>query len=151
MEEYNNLFNEFKKIPTIRSYGFVNSKKLYELMYSSTMLIHVESFNERDIERVRYSVSTKIADSLASGVCLFAYGPKEVASIQHLNKNKCAVVVSEEKKLDEVLYYYLSMKTERKKIVENALITAEKYHSQERQSEYVRDVLSEVVYEGTSN
>lgn len=143
--------DELKKISCIRSCGYVNSQKLYELMYSSAMLIHVESFDSCDIERVRYSVSTKIADSLASGVCLFAYGPEEVASIQHLKKNRCAVVVNERKKLDEVLYYYLSMQGEREKIVANALTTAQNYHSREKQSEYVREALSEVLYESTSN
>lgn len=143
--------DDLKKISCIRSCGYVNSQKLYELMYSSVMLIHVESFDSCDIERVRYSVSTKIADSLASGVCLFAYGSEEVASIQHLEKNRCAVVVNERKKLDKVLYYYLSMQGEREKIVANALTTAQNYHSREKQSEHVRKALSEVLYESTSN
>ena len=59
------------------------------------------------MELVRFSVSTKIAESLMYGPCLIAYGPEGIASIDYLKENNAAYVISRpedlEKGLEEIL------------------------------------------------
>ena len=35
----------------------------------------------------------KIADSLSSGTCIFAYGPEEIASISYLKQSNAAILL----------------------------------------------------------
>ena len=52
----------------------------------------MEAFDKENRDRVRYSVSTKIIESLASGRPLLAYGPEDVASMAYLRRNDCAAL-----------------------------------------------------------
>ena len=60
-------------------------------MANSMAVIHTESFEQEMMELVRFSVSTKIAESLMYGPCLIAYGPEGIASIDYLKENKCRI------------------------------------------------------------
>ena len=57
-------------------------------LQNSDLLIHAESFDNEFKQIVKNSISTKIADSLASGVPIVAYGPEGIASIDYLIKNE---------------------------------------------------------------
>ena len=87
----------------IRFHGSIPADKVLEVMGSSVAVIHTESFDENTRRMVAYSVSTKIADSLASGTCIFAYGPAEIASIEYLVENKAAFCATDERELTSVL------------------------------------------------
>ncbi len=53
--------------PAIRLHGFVTGAAYKAAFDSADAFVHVESFDENNRERVRYSVSTKIIECLASG------------------------------------------------------------------------------------
>ena len=80
----------------IRYHGPINSERVKEVMAKSRFLIHTESFADNMRHSVMYSVSTKIADSLASGTCIIAYGPKEVASMAYLAENNAAFCITDD-------------------------------------------------------
>ena len=105
-----------------------------EMLKSSRLLLHVEAFDEESIDRVRHSVSTKIADSLNSGIPLLAYGPEEVSSIRHLLRNGCAFTVTDPAKLKETILQGLTDEEAREACVRKALETAARCHSSERNS-----------------
>ena len=73
--------------------GWVSGASYLELLQSADIAVHVESFSEAMIRRTWMSVSTKIADYLGAGKCILAVGPRNVASIQHLEK--AAFVISD--------------------------------------------------------
>lgn len=58
------------------------------------VLVHVESFVPAHIEYTRWSISTKIPECLASGKAILAIGPRELASIRHLESSGAAVIAS---------------------------------------------------------
>lgn len=66
-------------------------------------VIHVESFEKEVRERTKYSISTKIAESLTYGPCLFAYGPRGIASIDYLCQYNSAIVATSKDELVEKL------------------------------------------------
>ena len=73
-------------------HGAVSHDKVTRIISCSQAIIHVESFDKAMSERTKYSLSTKIAESLASGTLLIAFGPKEVASIKYLARHESAIV-----------------------------------------------------------
>lgn len=91
----------------VRLNGAVSAEKVQQLQREADILIHVESFEKQEILAVRQSFSTKIVDYFYQAKCIFAVGPKNVASVDYLRKNDAAVVaVSEEeirKRLAELL------------------------------------------------
>lgn len=88
-----------KKIKSIEYCGYVTGKDFLKVFKEAQILLHVESFDKKCVDRVKNSISTKIADSLGSGIPLLAYGPKAVASISYLYLNDCACVILEKSDL----------------------------------------------------
>ena len=132
----------FSDIASIRYAGYVTGDAFAEVLQNAQALLHVEAFDQQSKERVKHSVSTKIADCLGSGAVLLAYGPEEIASMQHLIRNRCAVIATEREDLKEALAKLLG-NTALEPIVENALSTAGKYHVKKVNSAKLYGILSE--------
>ncbi len=115
----------------IRFHGSIDAEHVKQVMADSMLLLHTESFDEKMRLRVAYSVSTKIADSLASGVCLLAYGPHEVASIKYLIDNEVAFCITDKKDLLEKLERIISDIDLRNQISQKASALARTNHTAE--------------------
>lgn len=87
--------------------GYVDSSKIAKIQSDADILVHVEAFDLKNKLLVRQSFSTKIVDYLKSARPILAVGPKDVASIEHLIRNDCAIVADNKaeliKKLNEVI------------------------------------------------
>ena len=138
------ILNHLSASSAIELCGFVSGEAFTEALLNSHLLLHVESFDEESIDRVRNSISTKIADSLASGIPLVAYGPGAVSSIKHLQRNDCALVATQKEELESVLESAFFDAEKRKKVVENACETARKYHDSDKNSVLLKELLSAV-------
>lgn len=132
----------FDDIKCVRISGFLSGAEYDKAMNSSDILLHTEAFDDESVDRVRHSVSTKIADSLASGIVLFAYGPECVSSMQHLIRNKCAVVCTEPDTLEQALCDLFDDYSCRQMCVGNALKTAREYHCAGDNSDKLYSLLS---------
>lgn len=143
-EQNQDILNELKLNGTIEVNPFVTGEKYKEVFYSAEMLLHVEAFDDESINRVKYSVSTKIADSLGSGICLFAYGPSSVASMQHLIDNDCAICATSRDELKAKLLLAFNNKEERERVARNGLVAAHNFHDSELNSKILYDNLKRV-------
>ena len=83
--------------------GGVGADKIMEIQRNADILVHVESFERKYKLSVRQSFSTKIVDYLYNAKCVFAVGPKEVASIDYLIKNDAAMVASSKNDVEQAL------------------------------------------------
>lgn len=135
----------YKDIDCIELHDFIYGEQFENEFFSSDALVHVEAFDEKSVDRVRYSISTKIADSLASGIPLIAHGPDSVSSVRHLIDNNCALAVTDEQLLEERLSEFIHNKDMRINIVENAIKTAERYHNSKSVSKTVYDTLNKTL------
>lgn len=72
--KYPELLERLAACPAIRMHGFVTGKAYQAAFDDADAFVHVEAFDKENRDRVRYSVSTKIIESLASGRPLLAYG-----------------------------------------------------------------------------
>ena len=93
-------------------------------------------------ERVRYSLSTKIADCLASGTGLLAYGPAEAASMDYLIRNEAAFAATAREELPEVLNRLFTDEEEYRRITGNAKALARRNHTPEMTRETIRKTLA---------
>ena len=100
------IINQLKNAVGIRFNGKISADQVLKVMSESVLVIHTESFEADVIEQVRYSVSTKIAESLMYAPCLLAFGPEEVASIDYLRKHKAAYVITTKAELESVWRKY---------------------------------------------
>lgn len=76
-----------------RLLGAIPYEQVKEELRNSDIVLHVESFDKKEIRKTRLSFSTKIVDCMQSGSCLLAVGPVKTASIKLLSEYKIAQVV----------------------------------------------------------
>ena len=112
----------------IRFHGEISPAEVGQRMNECMAVIHTESFNEATRKIVKYSVSTKIADTLLNGPCLIAYGPGDVASIEYLNRNNAACCITSPGELSARLKEILTDSALREEILQNARALAVENH-----------------------
>lgn len=132
------VLSVFDGINSIRLCGFISGKEFENTLRASDMLLHTEAFDKASIDLVKHSVSTKIADSLASGIPLFAYGPEEVASMKHLIKHDAAIVCTSPERLEKTLADAFCDKELRRRVAENGLATARERHDAGKNSKILK-------------
>ena len=130
----------------IRFHGMISPAEILEVMGRSLAVIHTESFDADTVPIVRFSVSTKIAESLMYGPCLIAFGPGGIASVDYLKENDAAFVINDPEKLDEGLRQILTDDALRERIVKNARALARKNHNADTNSRNVRAWLEAAVH-----
>ena len=101
-------------------------------------------------ERTRYSMSTKIGESLGSGVCMFAYGPDDISSMEYLIENNVACVVTKKEDLHEKLEEILNSEELRRKYITNALKLASERHNYETNTQLFYEIIKDTCDEWKS-
>ena len=117
--------------------GSLDAKQVIEKINDSDVLIHVESLDSVNREKVKYSISTKIADMLSSGKYLLIYGPKEVASIEYFSENNAALVSTSKEQLRKNIKLLINDHYE-SEYINNALSLSEKNHSKEKNDKILK-------------
>lgn len=143
-EKDKKILSKMKNIAGIDFRGSVPYFEVEKIIKESNLIIHTESFEPKNIIKTRYSLSTKIADCLSCGTCLFAYGPKNIASIDYLIKNKCACVITNKNNLAEMLKKIISDSDLQDGYIKKALEVADANHNSERNSDMFRNIICAV-------
>ena len=81
----------------------------------------MENFSDFYQLDLKHAFSTKIADSLASGTCLFVYAPENIALSSYLKENGVACVVSDKENLEKELRNIISDSGLRERYVTRAI------------------------------
>lgn len=141
------ILDTFRDIASVELQGFVSGEAFERAFREADLLLHTEAFDDASMEFTQHSVSTKIADSLASGIALFAYGPAEISSMAHLLRNRCAIAVTDPEKLEDTLKNALSDGQLREQTAGLALSAARAYHDTDKNSSLLRQILEQAVKE----
>lgn len=111
--------------------GGLSTEQLKVVLNKATIPVFVESFEEKYIEKTRYSLSTKIPEYLSLGKAILAVGPYNIGSIAYLaDVAKCVY------SLEDI---YISLKEIvlsqelRKQLGEKAGQKYDLYHNKEQQ------------------
>lgn len=81
--------------PVMRIAGTASADEVLKLQREADVLVHVEGFDSQDRRRTKYSISTKLPQYMAAGACIFAYGPKEVASMKYIGESEIGLAVGD--------------------------------------------------------
>jgi len=123
-------------------HGAVPAQQVAQLQAKAKYLLHVEAFDQPSKNRTRYSLSTKIGEYLASGACVAAFGPGDIASMEYLNSNGAALFSCTADGLVEKLAAAQSDAQIYTQTVKKGLATAQKHHSKETNTIKMEKVLS---------
>lgn len=83
-----------EKNPNIVTHDQIPYDEVVALSKETDLLLVVEGFRKEDVRTVRYSLSTKVADSLKMGTFVLGYGHKDTGAIDFLKSFDCAIVAS---------------------------------------------------------
>lgn len=139
------ILEKMNNQPGFRFMGEISYDQVKEVMAESDILLHVEDFHEENIDFCRYSLSTKIADSLMSNRCLLCYGPREVASIKYIMSQKCALVATDEIELVNTLEWICNNPNQLSEIASKALAIAENNHSLRNNNVAIKTFLKKAI------
>lgn len=121
--------------------GDVPAEMIPAIQKNADMLVHVEALDLQNRLKVRQSFSTKIVDYLKSARPILAVGPKDVASIDHLIRNDCAIVADNKAELERKLRSILEDPSELNRVARNAYECGRKHHNrQDIQQMLMRDL-----------
>ena len=109
--------------------GYVSYSECRKIMMESDVLVHAESFDEKTKSDLQIAFSTKIADSLASGVPFFVYAPIGIASTDYLLETHSACVATNSDELYSKLIEFVNSEKVRHEYVTAAQRVAKENHS----------------------
>lgn len=142
-----NFEERTRSIKAIDYRGLIPGNQVKDAIMSSDILIHTESFSEDSKKMTKYSMSTKIADSLSSGKCLLAFGPKDVASIKHLLKYDCAFCICSNLEMGEKLKQLIEDKKLRLYYKTRGKQISEEFHNSKKNSLLLKSYFSELFHQ----
>lgn len=125
--------------------GFVSYYECRKIMVESDVLVHAESFDEKTKSDLHVAFSTKIADSLASGVPFFVYAPIGIASTDYLLETHSACIATNSDELYSKLIEFVNSETVRQEYVTAAKRVAKENHSFVVTTEMIANSIRRVV------
>lgn len=113
-------------------FGCIPYDELLAKQSKADILVYPESFDRKNTRTTRLSFSTKLTDYLASGKCILAIGPKEIAPIEYLIENDAAIVISDPSDIKLWLNKIANNRELIKEYSQKAIKTCKFNHSQEK-------------------
>lgn len=152
LEVYSNepdkkYFKIFENNKNVSFLGSIPYEQVKQRMLESDITVIVEGFKKKDINLSRYSLSTKAADSLASGTNIFVYGSMESGIIEYMNSTNSSVVCTERENLKKSLETLIFDKSLQKRLYDSAAEIYENNHNKEVSCKIVEKLIEKVVLE----
>ena len=136
---------------SISYHGVVSYKECCNIMINSMILVHAESFTVNKELHLSHVFSTKIADSLASGACLFVYAPSDIALTEYLENTNAAVIATSHDEMVSKINVIIKDRSYRDRIRENAKRIVQLNHIKSKTAEEFYDFVISRVSEGQPN
>ncbi len=122
-------YGVFASNPNVEFHGSIPYAEVQKRMAESDMTVVVEGFKEKDVRLSRYSLSTKAADSLASGACILAYGSSDCGVIEYLQSTKAAAVCTEKDDLVSVINAIINDPQRQKAYYDQQIVMTNEHHN----------------------
>lgn len=137
----------FESNPNVRFCGNIPYAEVLKKTLESDIVIVPESFRKKDIDIVRYSLSTKVADSLSSGAAVLAYGSCECGAIAYAKDTGCIAVCTDSKRLRETIKKLIMDQDYQKANYEKAILVTEENHKLQKSIGVFEKLVAQVVEE----
>lgn len=100
-ENMPSVYGVFNGNPNVEFCGAIPYHEVMKKMVASDIVTIVEGFKKNEIAATRYSLSTKVADSLASGANILVYGSPECGAMEYMDAIGCATVCHNIEELEQ--------------------------------------------------
>lgn len=131
--------------PNIDYKGSIPYSEVKQRIAECDIFVVVEGFEEEDLAFTRYSLSTKAADSLASGCAILAYGPKEAGVINYLESTGAAFVCNDADGLKEIISSILLNSALQREKYEYAIAAYKQNHTLESSSKRFEKIVNSAI------
>lgn len=150
LEVYSNevdesYYRELQENPNIVYGGSIPYKLVLEKMEQSDITVIVEGFEEKDIELSRYSLSTKAADALTSGVAIVVYGSDECGIIEYMRSTNAAAVCSDKNYLQKAILELIQDVEMQKRYYAQQIVMTEEHHNIRKSCSVSEQVVSKAI------
>lgn len=141
----------FDSCPAIRFRGSIPYAEVQRQIGENDVFIIVEGFEEADLNAVRYSLSTKAADALASGANILVYGSEEAGVVSYMASTGAAVVCTDKEELTDCIRQLFQDPLQQRQRYDRAIMATEHNHNLDSSTEIFRTVVAEAIkdYEKT--
>jgi len=140
-----NVISVFKNNKNVRFHGSIPYIQVMDKIHESDIVVIVEGFKEEHVNNTRYSLSTKAADSLASGAQILVYGSKECGVIEYMMQTNSAVVCTDSKELVSCIKKLIGDVEFQKQNYENSIrITLQNHNLQKSTDTFLNVVLGAI-------
>lgn len=124
-----------------RFHGGASAEEVPKIIGKAKFVLHVEAFDDKSRRRTRYSLSTKIGESLRSGACIIAYGPWDISSIEYLADANAAIILKSADELPQIVTdNSVSNREICTRCIDNALALAEINHDRRKNEETINNI-----------
>lgn len=124
--------------------------EVMRLTEESDILLLVEAFSKFNIQSTKYSLSTKVADSLKSGVNLFAYGSEECGLIDYMQRYDACVTCTSQSELKSMLEKLIEDVSLQRRFYSRSEQLTEEHHSIASSVKIVRGLIDSAICSHTS-
>ena len=114
-------------------------------MKESDLLLIVEDFSKRNLYWTRYSLSTKVSDSISSGLPVFAAGNIETGCINFLKAHDLCITCTSKKNIAELLKEALTNGDLKNKYHLKSIYCSESYFSLDKSCNMFDKVLHDAI------
>jgi len=134
LDVYTNDSEESLKLPNCQQFGIlfkggISWPELQAKLVEGDFLLHLESFDSKNIKKTKLSLSTKIPEYLSSGTCVIAFGPENLASIKIFKEEAIGIAISHNNTPSEQLKLAITDEAYRDEIALKAKKYAEDHFS----------------------
>lgn len=140
-----NILEQINQKKYSRYCGSLDEDGVKKTLQDADIVVHVESFDKTSKKVTYLSISTKISEYMASGKCILAVGPKDVASIEYLIETESGFVITniEDECIDEKMINIFENVNDRCFYRKQAFLTAKRNHAAEtKTSEFQYDIIN---------
>ena len=128
--------------------GAVPASEIPRIQSDADMLVHVEALDLKNRLAVRQSFSTKLVDYFRAARPILAVGPRDVASIEHLIRNDCALTASSAEEVRQALLSVLGGPDKLNDLSKKAYACGRAHHDKSVMQQMLQADLNRVIKEG---
>lgn len=140
-EKTKKIIDEMNETNGIRFNGEISPNEVIRIEKASNILIIAESCEEKSLNRIKYSLSSKTAEYLGLNRCIFAYGNADAGVISYLNMHNAACISTNKRQLLTKLSEIINDSKKRDKYAANGLRLAKMNHSHERNGKVIKKMI----------
>lgn len=138
---------KLKHHPNVSYHEAIPYKEVIEVIQKSDILVVVEGFKKKDVDITRYSLSTKVPDSLASGGNIITVGSIECGAIEYMQQIDCGPVCTDISQLKEDLYRLMNDLDYQKRNYYRCIEVTNRNHTLEASNSKFEKIVSRAIKE----